>query len=478
MPAPLYGEVTASSANIYGRFSWNETLPTLTVAKCDQIASDPVVKFALSFMVMPIRHLKWNVTGTDQEQIDFVTDALDRVLADYLAKAAAARKYGFAGFEIIYVPRADGRIGLGTLKLLEASKTEVLENKVGRFLGLRYTQVTGGWTELPVQTGKCLLLTNRRSETQDRYGISELVECADAWQDWRFVNGMMLRYIEVCSKPGKRGLYRADMLKSATPDVDTLAMLDSMLRGKNVAIPMDKDRMPLFERALQFKDTQKLRALLVPERALTQDVAVGSNSMADTHAGFLRQAQQQVASWMLDAISTYVLPRLLAFNFLDPDGTIRIEAEGFEDRDNDLQRDVIGKILSTPYFTPEVAEWLSDRTGIPIEAKEIAPPPAPVIVAPIVPEKGKEQEAVPPEEVKPEVKPADVMSQFSDPDCRNDKIPDGMTTVGYRYGKAPESGFSYNSREQKYEKGVSMASAGGVDEVGSFAADAQGRRYW
>lgn len=45
----------------------------------------------------------------------------------------------------------------------------------------------------------------------------------------------------------------------------------------------------------------------------------------------------------------------------------------------------------------------------------------------------------------------------------------GKTIVGYRYGKAPESGKSYNYRENKYECGVSMASVGYDKEIGSFA---------
>ena len=45
----------------------------------------------------------------------------------------------------------------------------------------------------------------------------------------------------------------------------------------------------------------------------------------------------------------------------------------------------------------------------------------------------------------------------------------GKMMVGYRYGKAPESGRSYNHSENKYEIGVSMAKTGHMDELGSFA---------
>ena len=49
----------------------------------------------------------------------------------------------------------------------------------------------------------------------------------------------------------------------------------------------------------------------------------------------------------------------------------------------------------------------------------------------------------------------------------NDKLQPKV--VGYRYGEAPESGCSYNTRENKQEIGVSMASVNNLRETRSFA---------
>ncbi len=52
----------------------------------------------------------------------------------------------------------------------------------------------------------------------------------------------------------------------------------------------------------------------------------------------------------------------------------------------------------------------------------------------------------------------------------------GETIVGYRYGEAPESGYSWNYAENKPEPGVSMAQVGYFREYRSFAiADAKYR---
>jgi hypothetical protein len=406
MPVPSYGESSADSQSYYGQLT-RDRKTSLTLAKCEAIAADPVVKFCLEFSVIPVRHMGWTVEGDDQEQVDFLTEALDGVLPDYLSKAANARKFGFAAFEIRYKPLADGRVGWNTFKYLDplpGQRVTILENRIGRFVGLRYQSGTLLPVTLSALAGKCLLLTNRTRETHDRYGISELNEVLAPWEDWRFVNDMMLRWIEVSSRPVKKGYYRAALLKTTKPAEEVKDMLDSLMRGANVAIAMGpngekaveiendevSDRMPLFEKALQFKDVQKMRALLVPERALTQDTSTGSYGMSQTHAGFFVQSQAEIGEMMLDALNDYAVPKLLAFNFPIPDASIRVVSEGFEDDDLDLQRDVIGKILGTNYLTPDVAQWLKDRTGIPIESQKIEPP-APIVVnnpnpAPVVPE--------------------------------------------------------------------------------------------
>lgn len=51
---------------------------------------------------------------------------------------------------------------------------------------------------------------------------------------------------------------------------------------------------------------------------------------------------------------------------------------------------------------------------------------------------------------------------------------EGQTIVGYRYGEAPESGRSWNYRENEWEPGVSMAQVGFDKEIGSFAVSEAG----
>lgn len=54
----------------------------------------------------------------------------------------------------------------------------------------------------------------------------------------------------------------------------------------------------------------------------------------------------------------------------------------------------------------------------------------------------------------------------------------GMKVVGYRYGKAPESGRSYNFRDHFFEDGISMAQVLYCKPVGSFAAHGDKRYYY
>lgn len=59
--------------------------------------------------------------------------------------------------------------------------------------------------------------------------------------------------------------------------------------------------------------------------------------------------------------------------------------------------------------------------------------------------------------------------------------PIGIEVVGYRFGKAPISGYSYNYAEGKNEAGVSMASVGLIPESRGFAtmeAKESRRKYY
>ena len=54
----------------------------------------------------------------------------------------------------------------------------------------------------------------------------------------------------------------------------------------------------------------------------------------------------------------------------------------------------------------------------------------------------------------------------------------GIKVVGYRYGKAPKCGRSYNYWENHYEDGVSMAQVCYYKPVGSFAANGEKKYYY
>lgn len=54
----------------------------------------------------------------------------------------------------------------------------------------------------------------------------------------------------------------------------------------------------------------------------------------------------------------------------------------------------------------------------------------------------------------------------------------GLKVVGYRYGKAPEGGRSYNYRDHFFEDGISMAQVLYCKPVGSFAAHGDKKYYY
>ncbi len=171
--------------------------------------------------------------------------------------------------------------------------------------------------------------------------------------------------------------------------------------------------------------------------------------------------------------------------------TIRVEYERPTPATiNDFVTSKQGTWVRTPQGLREVKwnelkkqyEFITEKIGSGIEKKELPPGPKPpkqlgpaepdwIIRPKTITQKGytvgekqypamynKQGELIRPSK-KDLLKEADLFSK------RKKKI----KTVGYRYGSAPESGFSYNTREGRPEKGISMASAGGNEESKQFA---------
>jgi len=83
----------------------------------------------------------------------------------------------------------------------------------------------------------------------------------------------------------------------------------------NVEYLLDDKRAEQFLSYIKYLDVMKLRSVIVPERAFTQDTSTGSYAMAEAHADLFLLAEEGLISDCEDAINRYIIPPFVKYNF-------------------------------------------------------------------------------------------------------------------------------------------------------------------
>lgn len=397
-PTPFYGERTKTS----GYAGAKSRQSKLSFTQIEAMRTHPIVKFCLQFLKMPLARVPINIQCDNNEMQAILTAIINPVLNDYLRQAAQCLDYGFwpaevrwerrvVQYEIDGTPMVKNCIALKTFKGLKQEYTNVIENEYGGFQGINYSE--GGNVNLMADEGKCLLVINRH-EQADRYGISELLAAKKPWDKQVQIEAFSTRYYET----------KADPIPVIRYDgVNKYAVGETVLNNKQVAYEMGlaarqgrpialpsnsdekgkelwgisyleaSDRAPLFRNAMEYHDVQMMRAILVPERSLTQSEATGSYSMAEAHGSFLIERQEEVIDLLIEALNKYVLPRVIEYNFGKVEYEAKLVSAGLREADKELTKQVIGAIMASSEISNEQREWIEKRTGIPFEQKEAAP---------------------------------------------------------------------------------------------------------
>lgn len=419
----------------------------LTMEKCRVIRKDPTVKFCMKFMAMPLKRVQFVVTGTDQAQIDFVQERILPVIPDYMEKAALSRDFGYNALETRYVLDEETKlIVLKQFKVLDLNRVAIVEDETGSLYCLTYQNIDGTTVDLLSLEGKFLLVTNRAAETVNRLGISDLEEAAEWFYRKRLTADMASRWTETKSDPARIVEYVSRVIATGNGVEDNGARIaldyaKKLRAGANAAVPCDEegkplfkitaestpDRAPIFRNLIELWDTQMMRALLVPERALTQSQSVGSYSMAETHAQFFIQAQEDAASSFLEPFNSYILQKVLTFNFPKPDARLVIGHAGLSESDKDIIRDVLKFIMDLAAkgkpLTEAMVKKLAEMSGFPIE-KDTFELPKQDTAEPVVPD--SDNPDAPPDPAKKDVPPGTGKKQDATP-------PDASDEPGFKF---------------------------------------------
>ncbi len=404
-PTGKLGEIAISTE---GQYAAPFKDSKLTYTKVRSILKDPVVKFANLVMCSPVSRIQLQVTGEDPAQVAFIQNYFidSGIVHDYLKKAVTARYYGFYVAEVRYL-EDHGLIIVKRFKGLPPDQCSLVEDDMGSLTGVEYQQpgTSGEKVMLKAADGKFVLVTNRWWESEsNRYGISELEEAREWAFAKRFVKDQMMRWIETQANPSLVCYYRPQAIGTVDTEGEitaenvgsrALSLAKSFRQGSCAGIPKDdqgdklfeleylksENRMPVWADALRVFNLELFHSLVIPEKAISEGSGTGTYAMAQVHADFLYQLQEDFATSLLRPLNDYVIPKLLAWNFPVPDASVRIDHEGLRDSDKELVKLIVTDMMAAAKegvpLTPEFVTYIRKETGVPIDTRFVSKAPAP-----------------------------------------------------------------------------------------------------
>ncbi len=350
--------------------------------------------FGTAFIRLPLEKVEWWVECEDNDISAFLTQALRPIWRRLIKSSMAAIKYGFAPHEIIWKEMNDYRVwdkdkavdfnmptafGFDRIKAVETSSV-TLKLEEDRFAG--FEQFGAG----DVERSKAFLFTNEE-EFGNIYGRSRYVYAYDPWYWSSIMVAFCHRYMERFASPVPVGKVPADFTNVGTlenpVDRNNLDLMQETLEAVREGSPVtivstsegeaewsidlltDDKRASEFKDLFDLYDAWMLRALFVPERALTQDAEVGSNSMASTHADMFIMSEESLIKDVADAVTDLLIPNLLLYNFGANAPEATVEVEGFTSDRKQLLKEIFVTMISSGQARP-AAEELARELGVPM----------------------------------------------------------------------------------------------------------------
>jgi hypothetical protein len=367
--APASTEVTRYG----GRAPFGEGLARaggVPVRILKKMRTDAQISLGLSAVKAPITGASWWAVSRHEEAARFVEAAMRPVWADCVKACLNAVDFGYQAAEKVFEVREveyefggrrQRRRGVVYRKLrdIDPEEAEIAVDERGDFAGVK---AAGAY--LPPE--KCFVMTLAK-EWGNLYGTSRLEA---AYEPWYWASVMYLfanRYFERKGDPAVIGRAPAEERTAADGSrvrtLDEAAKVISSLRSGGTAVfpderdergnqrwsfeyMLDDKRADMFISYIEHLQVMKLRAILVPERTVTQDQASGSYAMASEHTETFLRNEETLLSEIVEHVNKYLVRPLVEFNF-GPGVDVRIETAGVRRKNEALLRDILFKVIDT-----------------------------------------------------------------------------------------------------------------------------------
>lgn len=369
---------------------------TITDATFTKMGKHHQIAFGLAFVRLPLESVEWWIECENEEIRTFLTQAVKDVWRALIRSCTKALEFGYAPHEIVWRQEANYRVWDKDLSIdvrrpvaytfdrIKAVEPQYCTLKLDgdRYAG--FEQMSGG----DIEAEKSFWFTHDE-RFGNLYGRSRLVPCYDPWYWSSIIVAFCNRYLERFGTPatvGKapEGDTETHKDESGNPvlqnNLDLMQAAGEALQEKSVVtLPAtgadepgwsldyltDDKRGSEFSEILNKYDTWMLRGLFVPERSLTQDSEVGSNSMADTHANMFLLSEESLLGDVLDAVNRQLIPNLLLYNYGPDAPRAEVCSKGFTDERKQLVKEIFIEMIKGGRAQPATEE-LARELGVPM----------------------------------------------------------------------------------------------------------------
>jgi hypothetical protein len=353
------------------RYIGNYNPDEIPLSTYDKMRWDGQLRLGLMTIKLPIMSRGFWVECEDKDIQAFVYQNMKEIWRPFIKSVLMALEFGFSPHEKVWEITENYRVVNNKEKIdftMDAIKYKTLKDLCQKTITIDYTDLMkfNGFYQNKnrsnsafVEPEKAFIFTHDK-EWGNIYGWSRLKPAYPYWYTYWILDAWHERWLQKRGIPpiivkypvGKSQIATSgtvptfkdnadiarDAAKSAQPDSvitipsDEQKTSSGKTGGWSVETMTDNTKIDAFVAAKEALDVRKLRAILVPERAVTQDSSTGSFKMAETHVWIMMESLKGLIADIADQTNEFLIPQLVSANFgaNAPKATLFIEEIGRE----------------------------------------------------------------------------------------------------------------------------------------------------
>lgn len=353
--AELTKQGTAAQQNVMANYLGDYNPDEIPIRTYQRMRWDGQLRLGLMTIKLPIMSRDFWVEGENKEINAFVYQNLKKLWRSLVKSMLTGLDFGHADHEKVWQAAENYRVRdkkenidytrdmfiYKSIKDLSPDTITLAYDDKMKFKGFYQNKDNPG-KEVYVPKEKAFIFTHDK-EWGNLYGWSRMKAAYPYWYTYWIVDAWHERWLQ------KRGVApiivehpsgQTQMATSGTvptmkdnaeiarnvgeslqPDTVTTIPSDTIETpgGKkgawNIHTMEDKTKPGAFIQAKEALDVRKLRSILIPERAITQDTNVGSLGVSSQHVWILMESLKGLIGNMADHINEFIVPQMVINNF-------------------------------------------------------------------------------------------------------------------------------------------------------------------